>query len=1425
MKFNFYALPHCFKVITVLWAIAFINQVALGQVAPAKSWDKTFGGTEGDGLKVIIQTQDGGFLVGGTSNSGQSGDRSDPNRGFSSADYWIIKTDAAGNKQWDKAYGGNDIDALEDIKQTADGGYIIGGTIRSRHSGDISGYPVGYPDYWIVRIDAAGNKLWDRVITSYGENYFSSLVQTSDGGFLVAGYSDGNYGHRLGPKKGGTDFWLIKLGEDGRSLWEKSIGGSGNDILTAMVATRDGNFLLCGYSFSGISGDKSQANSGKVDYWIIKVDPAGNKLWDKTYGGTGEDWLYVACQTQDGGFILGGSADSGLFGDKSEAIRGGGDIWIVKTDAEGNKQWDKSYGGNAYDAIKGVLQLADGGYLFAGTSGSESSGDRSQPLVGKDDFWLFRTDPAGNLLWERTLGGSDMERLSALVRASDGGFVLGGTSYSDPSGHKTQASRGRQDIWIVKLDEEGTSTMSQPPVIATTPGETAFTEGFNVISTPIAIDGELTLHDIDNHTLFTATIKISGGHQPKEDVLDFGGSPDRTGNISAKYEAASGILSLISEGSTATLAQWQAALRSVVYNNTSDSPTPVPRTVSLSVNDGDAVSIPVIKTITVTAVNDTPTRLTLSKQTISENVIPGTAVGTFTPTDPDANEHFTFSLISGEGDEDNQAFQIEGNSLIINVSPDYETKNLYRIRAVVSDAGGLTLEQAFTLTILDVDEIPPAGSFKINSGAAYTNDPYVRLSIDKGDATAIRISRDGTTWGDWYKIYTSSTYYSLTPGDGPQTLYLQLRDETGNVSDVYTDQIILDQTKPLPVITTTFSSTTSAYPLQIAITFGETVKGFNEADIVINGGILEDFSGNGQNYSLVVMPTVRGPVTISIPAGIAVDEAVNLNRMAVPLTVVYEGILRPSLSTAPVSSIRTTSAVVGGNLIEDGGAPVLERGILFSTDLDILIPATKVISDSDTGSFSITLNHLSPGTTYYVEAYAINEAGTTYGEELTFTTPREPVLLQEISKGTGDRSPTNAASITFSVKFNKFITGLKASNFRLATTGVTGAAIQQITGSGNSYTVTVKTGSGSGTIRLIMDHDAGLNFGIENLPNTTGMEYIIDKEPPVVTGVTHNTPYSSDRLITFNEGTATLLSSNNPSETPFASGTTVSSHGNYLLKVTDMAGNVTSLNFYIDKVAPAVTGVTHNTSYNSDRLITFSDGTATLLSSNNSSETPFASGTTVSEQGDYLLKVTDMAGNLTSLNFTIDKVLPVVTLTSSTPHAAGSTIPIHIIFSEPVYGFTVEDINVTGASKGNFSGESGSYTIDLHPNKGGSIQVQIAAGVATDIAGNENTAATPLSLSIVTGVDDLAEQASLQVYPNPVQVNGQLYVNLKGGRGNTLLVKLYDSRGRLLFDRSTPLNRGGSTECSISLHGFAQGLYYLYLSDAKAGSIKKIVVQ
>jgi predicted secreted protein len=331
-------------------------------------------------------------------------------------DFWLIKTDANGNKVWDKTFGGSNDDEAYAVQQTSDGGYILAGRTASFGAG-------GY-DAWLIKTDANGNKVWDKTFGGSNYDWATAVQQTSDGGYILAGYTD-SFG------AGGGDAWLIKTDADGNEVWDKTFGGTNTDGAYAMQQTSDGGYILAGITRSSGAGD--------FDAWLIKTDENGNKVWDTTFGGSNEDWAYAVQQTSDSGYILAGYTRS--FGS------GSFDGWLIKTDANGNKVWDKTFKGWNNDYAFAVQQTSDGGYILAGITSSIGAGGY--------DAWLIKTDADGNEVWDKTFGGTDLDYAYAVQQTSDSGYILAGYTYS--------FGVGRTDAWLIKTDAKGNAPATPTP--------------------------------------------------------------------------------------------------------------------------------------------------------------------------------------------------------------------------------------------------------------------------------------------------------------------------------------------------------------------------------------------------------------------------------------------------------------------------------------------------------------------------------------------------------------------------------------------------------------------------------------------------------------------------------------------------------------------------------------------------------------------------------------------------------------------------------------------------------------------------------------------------------------------------------------------------------------------------------------------------
>ncbi|CAN5610347.1 hypothetical protein BH11BAC1_BH11BAC1_02680 [soil metagenome] len=454
----------------------FCSLFSNGQNPLVKMRDKRYGGKGTDELTCFQQTTDGGYILGGWSRSGIGGDKSQADwdtTNAKSSDYWIVKIDSFGNKQWDKRFGGTRWDYLYALEQTSDGGYILGGQSESGMNGDKSqdAWSNGIWDYWVVKTDANGNKQWDRRYGGTGADILFTLDQTKDEGYILGGYSaSGISGDKTEAKRdtssGFGDFWVIKIDSSGNKQWDKSFGGAKSDWIVSAIQTSDNGFLLGGISNSPIGGDKTESNRdtsssvySSYDFWIIKTDDNGNKEWDKTFGGTSEDELECVIETSDQGFIASGVSQSDATGDKSQNSWGWFDYWIVKFNSSGNKEWDHDYGGTGNeDNPKGsICETNDRGFLVAGTSYSQISGDKTENNLASEQTWVIKTDSLGNKQWDKTVFSEAYydDEIGLAIQMRDGCYAFANYTNSNTGGYKSQdnwdTTKNTWDYWMIRF--------------------------------------------------------------------------------------------------------------------------------------------------------------------------------------------------------------------------------------------------------------------------------------------------------------------------------------------------------------------------------------------------------------------------------------------------------------------------------------------------------------------------------------------------------------------------------------------------------------------------------------------------------------------------------------------------------------------------------------------------------------------------------------------------------------------------------------------------------------------------------------------------------------------------------------------------------------------------------------------------------------
>lgn len=358
-----------------------------------------FGGEEDDAGNWIEQTADGGYIV----------------TGYGAApkidtvyDVWLLKLDANGAQQWDSVLPWQGSDEGYAVLQTDDGGYVVAGR-RGASKG------TRLFDAWLVKTDSQGNMEWDKG-WARGESCYTTALNGTKNGYVLVG-------HSRDEDTGKDDAWLMCIDLSGHILHEHTYGGPEPDSAWSAALADDGGYVIAGRT-------KSEG-SGLDDVWLIKTDREGKLEWERAFGGPNADEAESVDCTRDGGYVITGETRS--FG------AGGGDVWLIKTDSSGNKEWDRTFGGPEWDTGSCVRQTVDGGFIIVGKTMSCGA--------GSVDAWLIKTDSRGNREWDRTFGGPDIDHGNCVQATADGGYVIVGYTQS--------FGAGKKDLWVIKTDADG----------------------------------------------------------------------------------------------------------------------------------------------------------------------------------------------------------------------------------------------------------------------------------------------------------------------------------------------------------------------------------------------------------------------------------------------------------------------------------------------------------------------------------------------------------------------------------------------------------------------------------------------------------------------------------------------------------------------------------------------------------------------------------------------------------------------------------------------------------------------------------------------------------------------------------------------------------------------------------------------------------
>jgi hypothetical protein len=334
-----------------------------------EGWVKTFGGLGNDWGRSIQHTSDGGYIITGWTSSFGAG----------STDVWLIKTNSNGDEEWTRTFGGINYDEGWSVQQTSDSGYIITGETK------LLG---GKTDVLLIKTDSNGNEIWNKTFGGEDWNSGRSVKQISDGGYIITGSTGPEYPTKL-------DVLLIKTDSNGNVKWSRTFGGSSPDRGYSVLQTSDGGFII----------------TGTGEFWLIKTDSDGNKEWSRPSGGYLTKGGCSIQQTNDGGYIVAGGSEARY-------------CWLIKTDSNGNEKWSRTFGGTNIYGGSSVQQTSDGGYIITGST-------RSGPHHTPHDIYILKTDANGNKVWDKLYGRKNMDDRGASVQqTTDGGYIITGCTES-----------------------------------------------------------------------------------------------------------------------------------------------------------------------------------------------------------------------------------------------------------------------------------------------------------------------------------------------------------------------------------------------------------------------------------------------------------------------------------------------------------------------------------------------------------------------------------------------------------------------------------------------------------------------------------------------------------------------------------------------------------------------------------------------------------------------------------------------------------------------------------------------------------------------------------------------------------------------------------------------------------------------------------
>lgn len=510
--------------IFLLFALSCLLSTGSFAQAPKAQWAKCYGGSRAETARSIIQDKDGNFVFAGGSSS-SDGDVFDHHGGLGNpySDFWIVKLDDTGKLLWEKSFGGKYGDNCNKIIQTSDGGYLAIGTAYSRDGDAYTNHDttkathVGTSDMLAIKINKDGIVEWEKCYGGTNLEYGDDVQQTHDGGYIMAGMASSTDGdvkgiHFTSGTFAASNMWVVKIDATGRIEWQKCLGGNNTDEAYAIKQTSSNYYLVCGIT-SSTSGDVTRPLGG-LDAWALKLDDTGKIVWQQTMGGSSLDEFVSIVLSPDGNYVFGGSTqsnDSTVSGNHPDTAGNvNSDVWVVKTDTNGNMLWQKLYGGSSFDGCREMQGTNDSGFIINGMSSSwdgdvHFNHDADSGYI--NDLWVLRLNAKGDTLWERVLGGTGIDVGNSITQTNDSFYIAaGGTDSKDGDviGNKYSSLKA----WVVRLSDKpmpgtGVPSYTRRTDVSVYPNPST---GIFVLQYRLTADADLLVTDLSGKIVYSSIL-------------------------------------------------------------------------------------------------------------------------------------------------------------------------------------------------------------------------------------------------------------------------------------------------------------------------------------------------------------------------------------------------------------------------------------------------------------------------------------------------------------------------------------------------------------------------------------------------------------------------------------------------------------------------------------------------------------------------------------------------------------------------------------------------------------------------------------------------------------------------------------------------------------------------------------------------------